>query len=306
MLISFFEGNSPGLDFGNLKVAEGLADGYGICPLRCLVLQDSPRGPFAVGERSQEPIGGFVFGGWFPAEWTEQVIVDNYPIEVGIHRVLGGRWRGQALVTRSAVLHGFYRGNLRFGWLGFRFWCEDHPAADAECNTECNAEYGEESGDGLLHQRYLYLKGDPGADRMSTPGFSVVCAVRGYGVIPIKMETEMVLCLLWLEPVGWRLGVHQLHELPTVERSSALDRSATWRWWVAGVATRSVTIVAVVVIGWIARVASRAVTIVAVIRVLVYEPANARNEGCAAANDTDGSHPCRCRDSTECRADPYT
>lgn len=204
MLISFFEGNSPGLDLGNLKVAEGLADGDGICPLRCLVLQDSPRGPFAVGERSEQPIGGFVFGGWFPAEWAEQVILDNYSIEVGIHRVLGGRWRGQALVTRSAVLHGFYRGNLRFGWLGFRFWCEDHPAADAECNTECNAEYGEESGDGLLHQRYLYLKGDPGADRMSTPGFSVVRAVRDYGVIPIKMATETVLCRHRLE-FGTRL-----------------------------------------------------------------------------------------------------
>ena len=268
MLISFFQGNSPGLDLGNLKVAEGLAGGDGICPLRCLVLQDSPRGPFAVGECSQEPIGGFVFRGWFPAEWAEQVILDNYSIEVGIHRVLGGRWRGRTLVTRSGVLQGFYRGNLHFGWLGFRFRCEEHPAADAECNTECNAEYGEESGDGLLRQRHLYLKENPGADGMSTPGFSVVRAVRSYGVIPIKMETEMDLCLLWLEPVGGRLGTYQLRELPTVERPSALAFFTCWLWrwrWLTGVATRSVTIRTSVWVWWLTGVATRSVTIVAVI-----------------------------------------
>ena len=179
MLISFFEANSPGLDLGDLKVVEFLADRDGICPLRCLVLKDSACRCFAVGERSEQPIGGFVVPGRFPSEWTEEVIVDNDPIEVGIQRVLGGRWCGRTLVTRSGMLQGFYRGNLRFDWIGFRFRCEVHPAADTECNTECNAKYGEESGDGLLYQRYLYLKGEPGAAGMSTPGFSVVRAVRG-------------------------------------------------------------------------------------------------------------------------------
>ena len=88
MLRSVFQGDAPGLNLDNLKVAEGLVDGDGICPLRCLVLQDSACRRFAVGYRSEKFVGDFIFRGRSPAKWTEQIIVDNYLIEVVAHRVL--------------------------------------------------------------------------------------------------------------------------------------------------------------------------------------------------------------------------
>lgn len=161
MLISFFQGNSPGLDLGNLKVAEGLAGGDGICPLRCLVLQDSPRGPFAVGERSEQPIGGFVFGGWFPAEWAEQVIINNDLIEFVVHGVL--YWWLRAGARLRLWCAGCYREyqRLLFGCfcLGCRFGCEEEAATQG--NGDGDGERGED-----LNERF-HVKGDPGADVMS-------------------------------------------------------------------------------------------------------------------------------------------
>ena len=88
MLRSVFQGDAPGLNLSDLKVAEGLIDGDGICPLRDFVLQDSACLRFAVGYRSEKFVGDFIFRGRSPAKWTEQIIVDNYLIEVVVHRVL--------------------------------------------------------------------------------------------------------------------------------------------------------------------------------------------------------------------------
>lgn len=182
MLISFFQGNSPGLDLGNLKVAEGLAGGDGICPLRCLVLQDSPRGPFAVGERSEQPIGGFVFGGWFPAEWAEQVIINNDLIEFVVHGVL--YWWLRAGARLRLWCAGCYRGVfLCFGCRGFWFWYVEE--ADANQNGDDDAELDE------VFDACFHVKGDPGYGRdVRIPGFVVARVVRGYGFLPTSHQCQ--------------------------------------------------------------------------------------------------------------------